>query len=55
MRREIFKWWSSNLGKDMEILHTKGIPHELDLWGHDMPHDWPTWHQMLRHFLDTKF
>ena len=21
----------------------KGIPHELDLWGHDVPHDWPSW------------
>ncbi|WP_456427444.1 esterase family protein [Rhodocaloribacter sp.] len=33
------------------ILHTKGIPHELDLWGHDMPHDWPTWRKMLPYFL----
>jgi esterase/lipase superfamily enzyme len=38
-----------------EILHSKGIPHELDLWGHDMPHDWPTWRQMLPYFLETKF
>lgn len=29
------------------ILRAKGIPHWLDLWGHDMPHDWPTWHRML--------
>ena len=21
----------------------KGIPHELDVWGHDVPHDWPSW------------
>ncbi|RMG68307.1 MAG: esterase [Calditrichaeota bacterium] len=38
-----------------QILHQKGIPHELDLWGHDMPHDWPTWRQMLPHFLATRF
>ncbi len=38
-----------------EILHAKGIPHTLDLWGHDMTHDWPTWRQMLPHFLHTKF
>lgn len=35
-----------------EILHAKGIPHQLDLWGHDMPHDWPTWRKMLPHGLD---
>ncbi|GIV60969.1 hypothetical protein GQ464_001065 [Rhodocaloribacter litoris] len=34
------------------ILHTKGIPHELDLWGHDVPHDWPTWRRMLPYFLE---
>lgn len=37
------------------ILHRKGIPHELDLWGHDMRHDWPTWRKMLPHFLNAKF
>jgi esterase/lipase superfamily enzyme len=37
------------------ILHQKGIPHELDLWGHDMPHDWPTWRKMLPHYLETRF
>jgi len=37
------------------ILHAKGIPHELDVWGHDMPHDWPTWRKMLPHYLDTRF
>jgi len=29
------------------LLGSKGIPHQLDLWGHDMPHDWPTWRKML--------
>lgn len=37
------------------ILHVKSIPHELDLWGHDMPHDWPTWRKMLPHYLGTRF
>jgi esterase/lipase superfamily enzyme len=36
-----------------EILHSKGIPHQLDMWGHDMPHDWPTWRKMLPHALDV--
>ena len=33
------------------ILNDKGIRHWLDLWGHDMRHDWPTWRNMLPHFL----
>lgn len=37
------------------ILSEKGIPHELDLWGHDMSHDWPTWRQMVRYYLSSKF
>lgn len=37
------------------ILHSRGIPHELDVWGHDMPHDWPTWRAMLPHYLGTRF
>jgi esterase/lipase superfamily enzyme len=36
------------------ILASKGIPHELDLWGYDMPHDWPTWRQMLPYAIDQK-
>lgn len=35
-----------------EILHQKGVPHFLDMWGHDMPHDWPTWRSMLPYFLN---
>jgi esterase/lipase superfamily enzyme len=37
------------------VLNTKSIPHELDLWGHDVTHDWPTWRTMLPHFLETRF
>ena len=37
------------------ILHAKGIPHELDIWGHDMRHDWPTWRAMLPYYLETRF
>ena len=29
------------------ILAAKGIPHVLDLWGHDVNHDWPWWRKML--------
>jgi esterase/lipase superfamily enzyme len=37
------------------LLAAKGIPHELDIWGHDMPHDWPTWRAMLPYYLETRF
>ena len=33
------------------LLADKGIPHELDVWGHDMPHDWPSWQRQLAHHL----
>lgn len=33
------------------LLGEKGIPHELDLWGHDVPHDWPSWRAQLAHHL----
>jgi esterase/lipase superfamily enzyme len=32
-------------------LGEKGIPHELDLWGHDVPHDWPSWRAQMSHHL----
>ncbi len=37
------------------LLGQKSIPHELDIWGGDMRHDWPTWRAMLPHYLGTKF
>jgi esterase/lipase superfamily enzyme len=37
------------------ILADKGIPHTLDLWGYDMPHDWPTWRAMMRYYIGEKF
>ena len=38
-----------------DILYNKGINYELDIWGHDMPHDWSTWRKMLPHYLGTRF
>jgi esterase/lipase superfamily enzyme len=34
-----------------KILHSKGIPHLLELWGHDVNHDWDWWRKMLPHYL----
>lgn len=33
------------------LLASKGIRHELDVWGPDVPHDWPSWRDQLRHHL----
>jgi esterase/lipase superfamily enzyme len=37
------------------ILSSKGIPHELDIWGGDMRHDWPTWRAMLPFYIASRF
>lgn len=42
-------WESVKLG---QLLGAKGIPNYVDLWGHDVDHDWPTWRTMLPMFLD---
>ncbi|MFN2388177.1 MAG: esterase family protein [Actinomycetota bacterium] len=34
-----------------ELLVSKGIRCELDLWGHDVPHDWPSWRNQIAHHL----
>ena len=33
------------------LLSSKGIRCELDLWGYDVPHDWPSWRAQLAHHL----
>ncbi len=33
------------------VLADKGIPHDLDVWGHDVPHDWESWRRQLAHHL----
>jgi esterase/lipase superfamily enzyme len=33
------------------ILRAKGIPHHLEMWGHDVDHDWPWWRKMLPFYL----
>ncbi len=37
------------------ILQSKGISHDLDVWGGDYTHDWPTWRAMLPHVIGAKF
>lgn len=38
-----------------DILWSKGVPNELDLWGYDIPHDWPTWRSMLNVYIPRLF
>ena len=38
-------------GRLADLLNSKGIKHELDLWGHDVPHDWPSWRAQWAHHL----
>ena len=30
-------------------LGEKGISRKLDVWGHDVGHDWPWWRKQLAH------
>jgi esterase/lipase superfamily enzyme len=34
-----------------DLLAGKGIRHELDVWGYDVPHDWSSWRAQLAHHL----
>ena len=38
-------------GRSPNCSPSKGIRHELDVWGYDVPHDWPSWQAQLRHHL----
>jgi len=36
------------------VLADKGIPHNLDMWGYDVNHDWPWWRRMLPHYVGER-
>jgi esterase/lipase superfamily enzyme len=42
---------STNLSR---LLTSKGIPHNLDMWGFDVNHDWPWWRKMLPHYVGER-
>lgn len=42
-------------GKFAKVLYDKGVNYELDIWGGDMNHDWPTWRDMLPYYLSSRF
>lgn len=41
--------------KFSQVLWNKGIWHDLQIWGSDITHDWPTWRKMLPYILEAKF
>ncbi|MEN0066548.1 MAG: alpha/beta hydrolase-fold protein [Myxococcota bacterium] len=36
-------------------LADKSIPHELDLWGQDVSHEWPWWQRQVAHHFGRRF
>lgn len=52
------KWEDGNIEETRafaSILAAKGIPHELDLWGHDVSHAWPWWCRQAAFHLGRTF
>lgn len=37
------------------ILGARSIPHNLDVWGADVNHDWPWWRKMLPYYCERLF
>jgi esterase/lipase superfamily enzyme len=37
------------------VLYSKNIWYELDIWGKEWRHDWPTWRAILPHYLGSRF
>lgn len=45
-----------NAGRSFaSLLYSKGINYELDIWGSEWPHEWPTWCTVLPHYLGTRW
>lgn len=39
--------------RDLEyILREKHVPAWIDIWGHDVNHDWPWWYKQMNYFLN---
>jgi esterase/lipase superfamily enzyme len=37
-----------------DVLGAKGIPNNVEVWGNQWSHDWPTWREMLPSYLERK-
>ncbi len=38
-----------------DVLAAKGIPHERDIWGHDVSHEWVWWRRQAVHHLGRRY
>ncbi len=38
-----------------DYLEKMGVPHKLELWGHDVAHDWPWWFKQMDLYLRRDF
>lgn len=47
-------WENPQYSKQLDwVLNSKGIPHRLDVWDSQWPHDWPSWRHMLPRYMDA--
>lgn len=44
--------WTSNMA---QVLWDKGVPCNMDLWGHDVAHDWPWWKIEMNEYIPRLF
>lgn len=47
--------WEQGLDEAKQLasfLEQKGVPCWLDLWGHDVNHDWPWWRKQMPYYLE---
>lgn len=52
------RWEDGNIEETQELagmLAAKGISHELDLWGHDVHHEWGWWLRQAIYHLSRRF
>lgn len=51
--------WENNCTEETialaQALRSKQIPHELDLWGHDVSHEWHWWRRQATHHIGRRF
>ncbi len=38
-----------------DLCQVKGIPHQRDIWGHDVSHNWIWWKRQARHHIGQRF
>jgi esterase/lipase superfamily enzyme len=51
------KWEDGNIEETQrlaELLGSKGISHECDIWGQDVAHEWVWWRRQARHHLGKR-